>query len=351
MADDIAEKCYGWWKLSEDEIVSQIESAALQKGTREQNLVTNIRKGLEVILESSKKVPGDEIDILDDDEYHAESMEKITEIVPGASRPEKCSEFSREVAIRCEKYILEQVEALEDKVATASMQVPGCLMLDRPLIDNLNFRASCEEECEAGLDPVEVGRSRLLELEAAIERRYLKAPLGFSHEVTLKKITTKKEEGEEEMEIDDTEENQENGNIDNCDKAENGLEVAEESQELNPEDNDDDKDENSDEKKKAKVGLPRGLVTWREAVKNAKNAAQLAMAFYVLETSIAWDKSIMKASCQFCHGGENENALLLCDGCDKGYHTYCFKPPITKIPEGDWLVLDDVVTIVGKSVL
>jgi len=44
----------------------------------------------------------------------------------------------------------------------------------------------------------------------------------------------------------------------------------------------------------------------------------------------------MKASCQFCHGGENENALLLCDGCDKGYHTYCFKPAITKIPEGDW---------------
>ena len=332
---DIPEKCYGWWKVCEDEIVAQIESAALQKGTREQNLVINIRKGLEAILESSKKVPGDEIDILDDEEFHAESMEKITEIVPGAARPEKVSEYSRDVAIRCEKYILEQVEALEDKVATASMQVPGCLMLDRPLIDNLHFRASCEEEeAGAGLDPVEVGRSRLLELEAAIERRYLKAPLGFSHEVTLKKITTKKEEGDEDMEVDDSEDNQENGN-ENCDKAENGLEAAEESQD-NPEDIEDDKDENSDEKKKAKVGLPRGLVTWREAVKNAKNAAQLAMAFYVLETSIAWDKSIMKASCQFCHGGENENALLLCDGCDKGYHTYCFKPPITKIPEGDW---------------
>ena len=315
--------------------MAQIESAALQKGTREQNLVINIRKGLEAILESSKKVPGDEIDILDDEEFHAESMEKITEIVPGAARPEKVSEYSRDVAIRCEKYILEQVEALEDKVATASMQVPGCLMLDRPLIDNLHFRASCEdEEAGAGLDPVEVGRSRLLELEAAIERRYLKAPLGFSHEVTLKKITTKKEEGDEDMEVEDSEDNQENGN-ENCDKAENGLEAAEESQD-NPEDIEDDKDENSDEKKKAKVGLPRGLVTWREAVKNAKNAAQLAMAFYVLETSIAWDKSIMKASCQFCHGGENENAPLLCDGCDKGYHTYCFKPPITKIPEGDW---------------
>ena len=307
--------------------------------------MTNIRKGLEAILESSKKVSTDEIDILDDDEYHAESMERVTEIVPGAARPEKVSEFSREVAIRCEKYILEQVEALEDKVATASMQVPGCLMLDRPLIDNLHFRASCQTEGEAGagLDPVEVGRSRLLELEAAIERRYLKAPLGFSQEVTLKKITTKKDETGEEMEVEETEENQENDNNENCDKTENGIEGGEESLEGNPEDNEDDKDENSEEKKKAKVGLPRGLVTWREAVKNAKNAAQLAMAFYVLETSIAWDKSIMKASCQFCHGGENENALLLCDGCDKGYHTYCFKPPITKIPEGDWSVLVVVV--------
>ena len=294
--------------------------------------MTNIRKGLEAILESSKKVPSDEIDILDDDEYHAESMENITEIVPGASRPDKTEDFSRDVAIRCEKYILEQVEALEDKVATASMQVPGCLLLDRPSIDNLEFRASCEEEkAGGGLDPVEVGRSRLLELEAAIERRYLKAPLGFSQEVTLKKITTKKEEGEEEMEVD--EENQENDNTESCDKTEDETEAGEESQEGNTAEAD---DENSEEQKKKKVGLPRGLVSWREAVKNAKNAAQLAMAFYVLETSIAWDKSIMKASCQFCHGGENENALLLCDGCDKGYHTYCFKPPITKIPEGDW---------------
>jgi hypothetical protein len=38
------------------------------------------------------------------------------------------------------------------------------------------------------------------------------------------------------------------------------------------------------------------------------------MAFYILETSIAWHKSIMKAFCQLCHCGDNEDALLLCDG-------------------------------------
>lgn len=43
-------------------------------------------------------------------------------------------------------------------------------------------------------------------------------------------------------------------------------------------------------------------------------------------------------NCQFCHSGENEDKLLLCDSCDKGYHTYCFKPRMDKIPEGDWWV-------------
>ena len=105
------------------------------------------------------------------------------------------------------------------------------------------------------------------------------------------------------------------------------------------EENGKDENEKMDEgesDKKAAEGIPRGLQTWREAVNSAWNAALVAMAFYILESSIAWDKSIMKASCQFCHGGENENALLLCDGCDRGYHTYCFKPAIITIPEGDW---------------
>ena len=60
------------------------------------------------------------------------------------------------------------------------------------------------------------------------------------------------------------------------------------------------------------------------------------MAFYVLETSIAWNKSIMKAFCQLCDCGDNEDELLLCDGCDKGFHTYCFKPKLDNIPDGDW---------------
>ena len=33
----------------------------------------------------------------------------------------------------------------------------------------------------------------------------------------------------------------------------------------------------------------------------------------------------MRVLCQVCRSDDNEDQLLLCDSCDKGYHTYCFK--------------------------
>lgn len=41
--------------------------------------------------------------------------------------------------------------------------------------------------------------------------------------------------------------------------------------------------------------IPKGLVTWREAVSRSNTSAQLAMTLHVLESCVAWDKSIMKA--------------------------------------------------------
>ena len=41
--------------------------------------------------------------------------------------------------------------------------------------------------------------------------------------------------------------------------------------------------------------------------------------------------------CGACGTGENDDQLLLCDGCDEGaYHTYCLDPPVESVPEGDW---------------
>jgi zinc finger protein ubi-d4 len=31
-----------------------------------------------------------------------------------------------------------------------------------------------------------------------------------------------------------------------------------------------------------------------------------------------------------------QDQLLFCDDCDRGYHMYCLKPPLSEPPEGSW---------------
>ncbi|GIL88000.1 hypothetical protein Vretimale_6366 [Volvox reticuliferus] len=40
--------------------------------------------------------------------------------------------------------------------------------------------------------------------------------------------------------------------------------------------------------------------------------------------------------CQVCKFPDEEEWMLLCDGCGTGWHTYCLKPPLTEVPEGAW---------------
>ncbi|KAE8613560.1 hypothetical protein XENTR_v10007759 [Xenopus tropicalis] len=40
--------------------------------------------------------------------------------------------------------------------------------------------------------------------------------------------------------------------------------------------------------------------------------------------------------CLFCARGDCEDKLLLCDGCDDSYHTFCLIPPLSEVPKGDW---------------
>ncbi|CAG2055167.1 unnamed protein product, partial [Timema podura] len=45
---------------------------------------------------------------------------------------------------------------------------------------------------------------------------------------------------------------------------------------------------------------------------------------------------LSKYVCQNCSRGDVEESMLLCDGCDDSYHTFCLVPPLTEIPRGDW---------------
>ncbi|XP_055550077.1 lysine-specific demethylase lid isoform X2 [Wyeomyia smithii] len=43
-----------------------------------------------------------------------------------------------------------------------------------------------------------------------------------------------------------------------------------------------------------------------------------------------------KYICHMCNRGDVEESMLLCDGCDASYHTFCLLPPLQEIPKGDW---------------
>ena len=40
--------------------------------------------------------------------------------------------------------------------------------------------------------------------------------------------------------------------------------------------------------------------------------------------------------CQICGNDHDFDSMILCDGCDDEYHTYCLEPPLASVPRGDW---------------
>nr|AAI54576.1 Zgc:172184 protein [Danio rerio] len=43
-----------------------------------------------------------------------------------------------------------------------------------------------------------------------------------------------------------------------------------------------------------------------------------------------------QTSCEICGGRDREDRLLLCDGCDAGYHMECLTPPLDAVPVEEW---------------
>ncbi|CAH0558738.1 unnamed protein product [Brassicogethes aeneus] len=45
-------------------------------------------------------------------------------------------------------------------------------------------------------------------------------------------------------------------------------------------------------------------------------------------------------SCEICCSCDFEDRMLLCDGCDLGFHLFCLTPPLDEVPDGAWFCND-----------
>jgi len=64
----------------------------------------------------------------------------------------------------------------------------------------------------------------------------------------------------------------------------------------------------------------------------------------VIKTSSNGDTILFKCAmhsfesdkCVLCNQADRQNQMLVCDGCERGYHMGCLYPPLNKVPDGDW---------------
>ncbi|XP_068263628.1 bromodomain adjacent to zinc finger domain protein 2B isoform X5 [Nyctibius grandis] len=258
---------YGWWRITDPEDLKSLLKVLHLRGIREKALQKQIQKHMDYITLACIK--NKDVAIIDINEN--EDNQVTRDVVENWSVEEQAMEM--------DLAILQQVEDLERRVASASLQVKGWLCPEPASErDDLVYHehksvtrlhTKHDGDCAGGGEgntsslerksdnPLDIAVTRLADLERNIERR--------------------------------TEED-----------------------------------------------IAPGLRVWRKALSEARSAAQVALCIQQLQKSIAWEKSIMKVYCQICRKGDNEELLLLCDGCDKGCHTYCHRPKITTIPDGDW---------------
>ncbi|XP_031714189.1 bromodomain adjacent to zinc finger domain protein 2B-like isoform X2 [Anarrhichthys ocellatus] len=267
----------GWWRVADMEGLHSLVKALHSRGIREKALQKQIQKHMEY----TNQLCANSKDAID-----------VAELEKGELREETVEGWCvEEQAMEVDISLLQQVEGLERKVISASLQVKGWMhpepqseredlvyhehkLFASPAPEKKGQRETSQDELPGTVvrrphNPLDIAIIRLAELERNIER------------------------SEEEA--------------------------------------------------------APGMRLWRKALSEVRSSAQLSLCIQQLQKSIAWERSIMKVHCQLCQKGDNEELLLLCDGCDKGCHTYCQKPKITTVPDGDWFCPTCVAKGSGQS--
>lgn len=94
------------------------------------------------------------------------------------------------------------------------------------------------------------------------------------------------------------------------------------------------------ERKKAKKGdeqhhhqheSSQTMANWERSLMNATSLSQVFVHLQSLDESIAWSKSSLNARCRLCKKKGDADKMLLCDGCDRGHHMFCLRPVLKVI--------------------
>uniref|UniRef100_A0A336MMI0 Bromodomain adjacent to zinc finger domain protein 1A n=1 Tax=Culicoides sonorensis TaxID=179676 RepID=A0A336MMI0_CULSO len=80
----------------------------------------------------------------------------------------------------------------------------------------------------------------------------------------------------------------------------------------------------------------RKLERWEESLMRSTTFSQIYLHLNILYDAITWSRSAARTNCVICRRAKDPEFTLLCDDCNKGYHTYCLKPKLKTIPEGNW---------------
>ncbi|XP_065510284.1 bromodomain adjacent to zinc finger domain protein 2A [Caloenas nicobarica] len=281
----------GWWWLRDPEELEAVARALHPRGIREKALHKHLTKHREFLREVCGRTPTDPI-------FHPRP-----EAAGAAASREALARWSvTDRTYETDLAVLQWVEELEQRVLMADLQIRGwtcpgpdstrddlryCEHKVEPLEDiTVRSRRDGQPLRREPTNPLDLAVLRLAALERNVERRYLKEPLWPLHEVVLEKALL------------------------NHPEEPNPTEIAYEI-------------------------TPR-VRTWRQTLERCRSAAQVSLCIYQLEKSIAWEKSVNRVTCLVCRRGDDDEHLLLCDGCDRGCHLYCHRPKMTEVPEGDW---------------
>lgn len=73
----------------------------------------------------------------------------------------------------------------------------------------------------------------------------------------------------------------------------------------------------------------QNLQMWQVSLMNATSYSQIFLHYSILEDAIVWSRSTLNANCRVCRRRVMPEKMILCDGCNKGRHLFCFKPKLT----------------------